>query len=69
MHDRDTKFPNEFDEVIKSTDCKIKKTKIQRPNLQTHVERAVQTLKHEVLNEFVVVSEKHLNYICREAQA
>ncbi len=29
----------------------------------------VQTLKHEVLNEFVVVSEKHLNHICREAQA
>ncbi len=30
--------------------------------------RVVQTLKHEVLNEFVVVSEKHLNDICREAQ-
>jgi hypothetical protein len=28
----------------------------------------VQTLKHEVLNEFVFVSEKHLNHICREAQ-
>ena len=32
------------------------------------MERVVQTLKHEVLNEFVVVSEKHLNHICREAQ-
>lgn len=29
----------------------------------------IQTLKHEVLNEFVLVSEKHLNHICREAQA
>ncbi len=38
------------------------------PSLQAHVERVVQTLKHEVLNEFVVVSEKHLNRICREAQ-
>ncbi len=38
------------------------------PNLQAHVERVVQTLKHEVLHEFVVVSEKHLNHICREAQ-
>ncbi len=28
-----------------------------------------QSLKHEVLNEFVVVSEKHLNDICRETQA
>ncbi len=69
MHDRDTKFTNEFDEIIKSTGCEIKQTPIRSPNLQAHVERVVQTLKHEVLNEFVVVSEKYLNHICREAQA
>ncbi len=68
MHDRDTKFTNEFDEIIKSTGCEIKQTPIRSPNLQAHVERVVQTLKHEVLNEFVVVSEKHLNHICRVAQ-
>ena len=68
MHDRDTKFTSEFDEIIKSTGCEIKQTPIRSPNLQAHVERVVQTLKHEVLNEFVVVSEKHLNHICREAQ-
>jgi len=68
MHDRDTKFTKEFDEIIKSTGCEIKQTPIMSPNLQAHVERVVQTLKHEVLNEFVVVSEKHLNHICREAQ-
>lgn len=68
MHDRDTKFTNEFDEIIKSTGCGIKKTPIMSPNLQAHVQRVVQTFKHEVLNEFVAVSEKHLNHICREAQ-
>ncbi|MBT5018542.1 MAG: transposase [Planctomicrobium sp.] len=68
MHDRNTKFTKEFGEIIKSTGCGIKKTPIRSPNLQAHVERVVQTLKHEVLNEFVVVSEKHLNHICRGAQ-
>ena len=68
MHDRDTKFTAEFDEIMNSSGCGIKKTPIRSPNLQAHVERVVQTLKHEVLNEFVIVSEKHLNDICREAQ-
>lgn len=68
MHDRDTKFTKEFAEIIKSSGCVIKKRPIRSPNWQAHVERVVQTLKHEVLNEFVVVSEKHLNHICREGQ-
>lgn len=68
MHDRDAKFTKEFDEIVQSRGCETKKTPIQSPNLQAHVERVVQTLKHEVLNEFVVISEKHLNHICREAQ-
>lgn len=31
------------------------------PNLQAHVERFKQTLKHEVLNEFCVVSNRQMN--------
>lgn len=68
MHDRDTKFTAGFDAVLRSKGCQIKKTTIRSPNLQAHVERVVQTLKHEVLNEFVVVSKQHLNHICRETQ-
>jgi putative transposase len=37
----------------------------QSPNLQAFVERAIQTLKHEVLNGFCVVNEKHLDRILR----
>lgn len=68
IHDRDTKFTKEFDNIVRSSGCKIQKTPIQSPNLQAHVERVVQTIKQEVLNEFVVVSEKHLNHICRESR-
>ncbi len=37
-------------------------------NLQAFVERVIQTLKHEVLNGFCVVSETHLDHILRVAQ-
>jgi hypothetical protein len=36
------------------------------PNLRTHVERFIQTLKVECLDKFVIVAERHLNYVCRE---
>ncbi len=69
IHDRDTKFTAQFDEILKSAGCDVKETAPLSPNLQAHVERAIQTLKHECLNAFVIVSQKHLNYIVREFQA
>ena len=39
------------------------------PNLQAHVERVIQTLRHEILNYFVIVAPRHLNYITRNAMA
>ena len=69
IHDRDTKFTQGFDEILKAAGVKVKKTTPCSPNLQAHVERAIQTLQHEVLNHFVVVSERHLNHITSQAQA
>lgn len=68
MHDRDTKFTAQFDELLKSAGTEVKVTTPLSPNLQAHVERAIQTLKHECLNAFVIVSQRHLNYIVREFQ-
>ncbi len=67
MRDRDAKYPRAFDAILQSEGIKIKKTPVRSPNMQAHVERVIQTLKHEVLNHFVVVSEKHLNHILSEA--
>ena len=33
------------------------------PNLQAHIERVRQTIKHEVLNAFRIVSNLHLDYL------
>ncbi len=69
MRDRDRKYTNAFDSVFKSSTCEIKLTPVRSPNLQAHVERVIQTIKHEVLNAFCIVNEKHLNHILRNTMA
>ena len=66
--DNDTKYVQQFDAVFKSTDCQIKRITPMSPNLQAHVEHVIQTIKHEVLNAFCNVSNRHMDYILRTAQ-
>jgi putative transposase len=61
MRDRDRKYVDSFDEIVRSTGGKVKLTPIRSPNLQAHVERVIQTIKHEVLNAFCIVSNQHLD--------
>ena len=63
--DNDSKYTDSFDEVFRSSGAKIKKITPASPNLQAHVERVIQTIKHEILNGFVVVSNQQLDYILR----
>jgi putative transposase len=65
MRDNDTKLTAQFDEV-KNGGVGIKRTVSLSPNLRAHVERFVQSLKLECLDRFVLVAERHFNYICRE---
>ncbi len=67
MRDNDGKYPAPFDEVLKSGGVSIKRNTPWSPNLRAHVERVIQTLKQEVLDHFVVVAERHLNQLIREA--
>ncbi len=69
MRDRDRKYTDSFDSVFKSSTCKIKLTPIRSPNLQAHVERVIQTIKHEVLNAFCIVSNQHLDKILKTTTA
>jgi len=66
--DNDTKYVAAFDAVFTSMDCKVKRTTPMSPNLQAHIERAIQTIKHEVLNAFCIVSDAHLNHLLRVTQ-
>ncbi len=65
MRDTDAKFSRQFDEVLKSSGAEVKRNTPRSPNLRAHVERFIQTLKMKCLDKFVIVSERHLNSICR----
>jgi len=66
MRDNDTKFTKQFDAVFENSGTKIKRNTPLSPNLRAHVERFIQTLKVECLDKFVIVAQRHLDYICRE---
>ncbi|MCX7385025.1 MAG: integrase core domain-containing protein, partial [Planctomycetales bacterium] len=65
MRDNDAKFSGQFDEVFKTSGVQIKRTVPMSPKLRADVERFIETLKFEYLNKFIIVAEKHLDYICR----
>jgi putative transposase len=65
QRDQDTKYVQAFDDVFTGEGRTIKKTPIKSPNLQAFVERVIQTLKHEVLNGFCVINERHLDHILK----
>jgi putative transposase len=65
QRDRDSKYVQAFDDVFTGNGRTVKLTPVRSPNLQAFVERVIQTLKHEVLNGFCVVSERQLNHILR----
>lgn len=65
QRDQDTKYVKAFDDVFTGEGREIKKTTSRSPDLQAFVERVIQTLKHELLNGFCVVNEKHLDQILK----
>lgn len=65
MRDNDAKFSAQFDDVLKSSGAIVKRNTPLSPNLRAHVGRFIQTVKFECLNSFVIVGQRHLDYICR----
>ena len=53
--DNDAKYVDNFDAVFNSSGCQMKRITPLSPILQAHVERVIQTLKHEVLNASVSI--------------
>ena len=57
LHDADTKFTKEFKEVLKSEKMRPKQITPVSPNLNAYVERFIQTIQQECLDQFVVLGE------------
>ncbi len=52
--------------VSRASGAKGRRNTPVSPNVRAHVERFMQSLKPEFLDEFVIVGERHLNHVNRE---
>lgn len=66
IHDRDSLFTKEFDQLIKAAGIEVVKTVIQSPNLNAYAERFVQTIKTECLDHLILTSQKQLEHVISE---
>jgi putative transposase len=63
LHDLDTKFTAQFDDLLKNEGMEIKRVGSMAPNMNAHAERWVQSIKVECLDHFIVLGESHLNHL------
>lgn len=61
LRDRDGKFPTIFDQTLRSDSVLVKRLPVRLPNLNAFIERFIQTLKHECLEHFAILEQKHLH--------
>jgi putative transposase len=66
FHDRDTKFTEQFRDILKAEGLRPKKLAVAAPNTNAFVERFIQTIQQECLDHFVVVGQRHLDHIVAE---
>ena len=65
IHDRDTKFTGQFDEVFRSGGMRIVLTPIRAPNANAFCERLIETLRAECLDWTLILGRRHLERILR----
>jgi len=68
IHDYDGMFINEFDDTLLGAGVKVKRVGPRAPNMNAFIERWIQSIKHEVLNHFIICGEEHFNHLISEYQ-
>jgi putative transposase len=63
MHDRDEKFLHGFDRMLRASGVEPVVLPPRSPNLNSHCERFVRSIKEEVLNQMMVIGEASLCYV------
>jgi putative transposase len=66
FHDRDSKFTAVVDADLAEKRIEVRKTAFRAPNTNAFVERFIQTLQHECLDHFVVLGQRHFDYLVAE---
>jgi putative transposase len=66
LHDRDTKFTQAFDTLLKDSGVEPVLLPPRSPNLNAHCERFVRSIKEEALNQVVMLGERALYYVIHQ---
>ena len=66
LHDRDTKFSQDFDAVFQSAGIEALKLPPQSPNLNAFAERWVRSVRDECLDQLILFGERSLRYALQE---
>lgn len=66
IHDRDRKFTEAFDQYLKDHGVEQVVLPPRSPNLNTHCERFVRSIKEEALNRMIFMGEASLRYTLNE---
>jgi transposase InsO family protein len=66
IHDRDAKFVDEFDNVLRGEGAKVALTPYRRPRANAHCERMIKTLRHEALDWILIFGEHHLQLVLQQ---
>jgi len=66
IRDRDGKFPQLFDAVLKDAGIEVVLTGIQMPRMNSVMERWVQTCRHELLDRTLIWNQRHLLHALRD---
>jgi transposase InsO family protein len=69
IRDRGSNFTRTFDAVFQATGTRILRTAVQAPRMNATCERLVGTLRREVLDRVLILSERHLRAVLTEYQA
>jgi len=65
IHDRDTKFTEAFDAILRESGMEPVVLPPKSPNLNAHCERFVRSIKEEALDRMVLMGEASLRYAIR----
>jgi transposase InsO family protein len=66
IHDRDAKYTQSFDQILKAAGTAAVKLPPQSPNLNAFAERFVKSIKTECVEQFVLFGEDALRHVIRE---
>ncbi|MGX4694449.1 integrase core domain-containing protein [Streptomyces sp. JNUCC 63] len=66
IRDRDGKFPQLFDEVLKDASIEVVLSGVRIPRMNSIMERWVQTCRRELLDRTLIWNQRHLLYALRE---